>query len=293
MQPAPPDLAPVLAANVFFANGPAAVLDDRPISIVDGLEPPEGGVVIWIRPPDPNSFVRDMVEDDSGYPLIPDLSPASGSDNRATVTSRADGISLSVDAFYGAGISEEDRNEANDIATSLTVPPAPAPPPEGSATARFPDRPDIQAWRLGPADRFQPGTVVEVSIEPVPDVEQQRSLFIVTPDQPINEAEHWMISGSRSTVPSPHTDVERQGFSVRRSVFQRQRNADRRPRLWAHAVIGRANVGRPADHRLQRRSVDELTCLKSRDRASSSTYGAPGRYLPEGGQPDVDPDPRA
>jgi hypothetical protein len=196
VQPAPPDLGPVLAANIFFANEPATVVDDQPISSVGGLEPQDGGVVIWIAPANPSSFVIEMVDDDHAYPLIPDLASTSGSDSLASVAIRADGIRLSVDAKYGASVSDADREEANEIAASLTVPPAPAPPPEGSATARFPNQPDIQAWRLGPADRFPPGTVVEVSIEPSPGVEQPKSLFIVTPDQPINGSEHWMISGA-------------------------------------------------------------------------------------------------
>jgi len=196
VQPAPRDLGPVLAGNIFFANGPATVVDDQPISSVDGLEPPEGGVVILISPANPSSFVNEMVDDDDAYPPAPSLSPTDGPEDHAGAVFRVDGIHFSVGTLYGAGISEDDRNEANEITRSLAVPPAPASPPDGSATVRFPDQPDIQAWRLGPADRFPPGTVVEVSIEPLPGVEQPKTLFIVTPDQPINGSEHWMISGA-------------------------------------------------------------------------------------------------
>ena len=186
--------------NTFFANEQASVIDDEPVSTIDQLlSVPDGGVLVMIWPSNLSTVVNSMVEDDDQYPPAPALAAAQGAQDAQdhdSATFRADGIQFLVDAFYGADVSDEDRAAANTIATSIAVPPAPAPPSEGFATMRFPDHPDLPIWRLGPAERFAPGTVVEVKVEPTPGVEQPKSLFIVTPTEPANSAEHWMVSGA-------------------------------------------------------------------------------------------------
>jgi hypothetical protein len=190
------ELGPTLASNTFFANGPAGVIDDQPISSPDQLvSPPGAGVVLWVMPMDARAVLLDMVDDDTSYPPAPALAPTGGSENHDGASFRADGLRFSVDAFYGAGVSPADRDEATALATSIAVPPAPA-PPEGAAILRFPHQPDVQAWRVGSSDRFAPGTVVEVRIEAATNAGQPKNLFVVTPEEPINGSEHWMISGA-------------------------------------------------------------------------------------------------
>ena len=89
-----------------------------------------------------------------------------------------------VDVTYGTATTALDRQLAAGILGSMTVPPAPE-PPEGSAVVRFPTVLDVSLWRLGPADRFDPGSVTQVQVQPVAGTEQPASLFVVvspTPD---------------------------------------------------------------------------------------------------------------
>jgi hypothetical protein len=133
------------------------------------------------------------VVDDWKYPPAPPLGTAdSETPDRAFFY--AQGVHFELFAIYGQHATGDDIQAADALATSISVDPAPAPPPVGTAVGRFPLEPDAFAWRIGPPDRFPPDSVVTLSVEPTPAAGQPRSLFIVTPAHPVNEYERWMTT---------------------------------------------------------------------------------------------------
>ena len=186
-----PDLDPVFAQAAFFANGPASVLDDQPITSHDTLTSlPEGGALVVVFPMRANPY-QTAVSDDWNYPPAPSLGTAeSDTPNRSSF--RAQGVQYQIDTTYGPNTSADDEQEANALAMSISVDPAPAPPPVGTAIERYPAQPKTTAWRIGTPDRFPPGSVVELSVGSA--VAGFPRLFIVTPHRPVEEYVRWMVA---------------------------------------------------------------------------------------------------
>jgi hypothetical protein len=160
------DVAPTLRNETFIANGPASAMDGRTISIMDETsDVPDGGVLVGIGPASYDG-VSGPTKDDFGYPVTTDQPQATTQVGSWDVIFQADGLRHEVFAMFGAGVPDEARRTVQDMASSITVPTAPPPPPEGAAVARFADEPSVLAWRLGPADRFSPGSVVPVHVQP-------------------------------------------------------------------------------------------------------------------------------
>jgi hypothetical protein len=189
------DVAPTLRNETFIANGPASAMDGRTISIMDETsDVPGGGVLVGIGPASYDG-VSGPTGDDFGYPATTDQPQATTQEGSWDVTFQADGLRYEVFAVFGSGVPDEARRTVQDMASSIIVPTAPPPPPEGAAVARFPDEPTVLAWRLGPADRFPPGSVVRLRVQPAQGtIARPRELFIVTPAQPMNGVARWMVA---------------------------------------------------------------------------------------------------
>ncbi len=188
-----PDLASSFAQTAFFANGPASVLDDQPITSHDTFTNlPDGGVLVYVSPTMANPYMT-ALSDDWNYPPAPALgTPDSETPNWSGF--RAQGVHFEIGAGYGPHTTADDSQEANALATSISIDPAPAPPSVGTAVARFPAQPNTPAWRIGTPDRFPPGSVVQLSIEAKPGNAPSHHLFIVTPKQPEDEYVRWTVS---------------------------------------------------------------------------------------------------
>lgn len=186
-----PDLTSTFAQAAFFANGPASVLDDQPITSHDTLTSlPEGGAIVVVFPTSANPY-QTALSDDSNYPPAPSLGTAE-SDPPNLSSFRAQGVQYQINAAYGPNTSADDEQEANALATSIAVDPAPAPPSVGTAVERFPGQPNTTAWRIGTPDRFPPGSVVELSVGSA--VAGFPHLFIVTPQRPAEDYVRWMVA---------------------------------------------------------------------------------------------------
>jgi hypothetical protein len=185
LHPVPPDpgspSVAYLANNIFVANAAASGIDDAPIAYPVGLvrRLPSDGVLMTI-----GSSSMGQNGDDYGYPATLGPAPLDPASKREVASFQVDGVRYFVDVTYGTATTALDRRAAADILGSMTVPSAPE-PAEGTAVVQFPTGLDLSLWRLGPVDRFAPGSVTPVQVLPVAGTEQPASLFVVvspTPD---------------------------------------------------------------------------------------------------------------